>query len=78
MAKNNDRLMDNQKPGGVKNRLTWRHGGHIDVKNNEWWYFWCTKKMLYAQWYWSLFSCKNFLLFQKNCIATDDVSENDL
>ena len=26
---------------------------------------------------WTLFSSKNFLLFQKNCIATDDVSEND-
>ena len=26
---------------------------------------------------WTLFSSKNFLLFQKICIATDYVSEND-
>ena len=76
MAKNNDRLMDNQKPGGVKNRF------HMTSR----WPYWCEKQWMVillvyqkiAVRHWTFFSCKNFLLFQKICIATDDVSENDL
>ena len=74
MVKNNDRLRKIRSGAELKIVFTWRHGGHIDVKNNEWGYGWCTKKLLYGT---ELFSHLKILLFQKICIATDYVSEND-
>ena len=75
MAKNNDRLRKIQKWGGVKNCF------HMTSR----WPYWCKKQWM-GIWLvyqkitvrdWTLFSSKNFLLFQKICIATDYVSEND-
>ena len=75
MAKNNDRLRKIRSGAELKIVFTWRHGGHIDVKK-QWMGIWLVYQKITVR-DWTLFSSKNFLLFQKICIATDYVSEND-